>query len=367
LPPRVPWRGSSFKWGNSVTTTALGLGRDNIGGDTEAYVQSYQILLNYFLIDEDAYRLTAYTSPSFSVEMTNSDWTTTKREPQFSDLPLTFSLGGTLYKPGGGGGDDSDVRSGSLLRTTGTARMTFTFPTSPTSSAEGTYLTTSPRLSLTQLVPVLGIDSPVLKFIVLGGSFRWDHRFGEATTAVDDSLDYPRQTGTGETFLSDQLSFSPLALNTMTESGYLYLVEEFGGVELEAYGALTFSQAFYPTFEGSDCDVTILTGCVKAQSTPDVRTSQNSVGFSAGITAYPMPEWGLELAYASEASQLGPDGQRRDLFYNPDAVFQANLLISIDGIYEAITGPRRASSYIIAKNKDKRRRGQTDGLPMAAF
>ncbi len=368
LPARVPWRGSSVKWGHTVTTTAIGVGRDNLSDTHEVYAMSWQLLLNYFLIDQDDYRLTVYTAPSFSVELTNSDWTTTEHEPQFNDLPLTFALSGTLYKPGAEGGDDSDIRSGSLLRTSGTARMSAYFPTSPASSANGTYLTTSPRLSLTQLLPVLGAESPVLKFIVVGASFRWDHVFSRATTPVSQDLDRPRQTASGETFLSDQLSFSPLALNTLTESVYLYFVEAFGGIELEAYAAVSMAHAFSPEFENNECAVVIETGCVDVEPNEDARTSQNIVGFSAGVTVYPMAEWGIELAYANQATQLGPDGRRRDIFYSPDAVFQANLLISIDALYERFTGPRRSGSYIIAKRQDKKHReAPSTGMLAAVF
>jgi hypothetical protein len=69
-----------------------------------------------------------------------------------------------------------------------------------------------------------------------------------------------------------------------------------------------------------------------------------------------VPEAGIALAYANASTQLGPDGTRRDIFYSPDAMFVADLLISIDAIYERLTGPARQGSFVLAKDKSKQRR-----------
>lgn len=344
LPPRVPWRGTSLKWEHAVTTTAIGVGRDNIGGEGEVYQMSWALLLNYFLVDQEDWRLQVYTQPSFGVELTNSDWTTTEHEPIFDDLPLAFAAGTTLYKS-----DDG------AFVTSGSANMTFIFPTSPTSYEIGTYLYTSPRIALSQSFPLAGDDSPVFPSFGIGVNARWDHRFGAATTAVSSTLERPRMDASGTSFLSDQLSFSALASNTLREGISISFPHSWDGVELELFGGVSFAQAFKPTFETNACEVELATGCVSGGHDEDARTSFNSVGFTAGLTFFPVSEVGLALAYANASTQIGPDGERRNIFYSPDAMFVADLLISIDAIYERLTGPAREGSFVMAKNKKDRR------------
>ena len=92
-------------------------------------------------------------------------------------------------------------------------------------------------------------------------------------------------------------------------------------------------------------------GCVQADHDPDARESQNALGFSVSLTYFPVPEAGVSLAYANMSGQLGPDGQRRNMFWTPDAMFVADLYVSFDAIYERITGPAREGSLVMAKNK----------------
>ncbi|MBW2523301.1 MAG: hypothetical protein JRI23_03960 [Deltaproteobacteria bacterium] len=344
LPPRVPWRGTSINWGHSVTTTAVGIGRDNISDSHEMYNMSWSLLLNYYLADQEDYKVNVYIAPGFSVELTNSDWTTTEREPMFDDLPLGASYSRALYQSEGGDFVTAFSGSGVLI-----------FPTSPPSYDSGLYLTTSPRLSLTQSFPLAGQDAPVFQSFAIGGSFRWDHQFSEATTAVNPDLQRPRQNQVGESFLSDQLSFGRIAHDTIREALFLSFPSQIGDMELTLSAAISMSQRFVSEFEEADC-VVIQTGeCVTPTENTDTRTSFNSIGFSASATFFPVPEAGMSLGYVNSSGQLGPDGTRRDFFYNPNAMFVGSVLISLDAIYERITGPPRAGSFVMAKNKNKRK------------
>ncbi|MBI4700212.1 MAG: hypothetical protein HY744_03430 [Deltaproteobacteria bacterium] len=350
IPARVPWRGTALDWGHTVTTTALGVGMDALSDSQEYYIMSWGLTLNYYLVDQESWSLQARAFPGFSVELTNSDTTTTEREPQFGDLPVALVYGRKIFAP----------ESIPGLSTIGSAQIRVTFPTSPTSYSIGTYLVTSPRLSLTQTIPLFGESSPVLPSVELGGGLRWDHRFGAATTAVNGGLNRTRQTARGESFLSDQLSFSPLTTDTLREGFYFSFPQDILGTELTLGVSFAFTQMFKPTFEGSDCEVQILTGCVKAQSPEDKRTTVHGTGFGASIDYYPIPDVGVSLGYAngtpSPTLQLGPDGQRRNIFYSPDAEFTADILVSIDAIYERITGPPRDSSFVLTASQQKKRR-----------
>ena len=326
LPPRIPWRGTNLSWSNSATTTLLGVGRDNISDSHEAYVMSWALSLNYYVVDEDDWKLSLRLIPSFATELTNSDVTTTEREPQFGDLPFMATYSRTLYSEG-------------LWATSFSGTGALIFPTSPYSSSIGTYLTTSPRLGLTQVFPLLGKDSPALKSFSLGVNVRWDHRFGAATTAVNDDLDRPRQNATGDTYLSDQVTFGQLATDTLREGISLSFSEAIGSMPISLMAGVSFAQSFKGEYDNSECAVVIETGCV------------NSVGFNVGLGILPVPELGIDLGYANMTGQLGPDGERRDFFYSPGSEFNGTLTFNIDALYERVTGPKRK----LAERKRTRR------------
>ena len=343
VPPRVPWRGTSLRWSNAVTSSAIGVGGDFQSTNHQEYTQTFALTLNYYFVDQDKWTFRLTTTPSFTTELTDSD-TNTKHEPWFDDLPLIGSFGFKLFS-------DPDVPVSTQMG----AAAGFIFPTSPSSYNVGTYTTTTVRLSLAQEIPLAGNDSPVFKSFTLGLSGRWDHRFGAATTAVGSDFQYPRQTATGDTFLSDQLDFTGFAHDTLREAIAISFSEEFGGQSLELSPAFTFAHSFKSAFEGGDCEVVLATGCVKAATDPDARTSFNRMGFAVSLSYYPVPEAGLELGYANLAGQLGPDGARRSIFYSPAAQFTADLVLSFDAIYERIAGPGRAGAFVV---RNKRRAPQ---------
>ena len=116
---------------------------------------------------------------------------------------------------------------------------------------------------------------------------------------------------------------------------------------------IAFAQSFKGDYEGSDtgCDITITTGCVDLVENEDPRTSFNQVGFNLGLGFIPVPELGIDIGYANMTGQIGPDGTRRDLFYNPYAEFNGTLTFNVDALYERVIGPERK----LAERKGKRR------------
>src|SRR5690606_21902360 len=82
---KLAFRGSGFTWGHAATTSLLGVGTDYISTSHQIYEQSYTLLLNYFAYEGDKIDLRLVTTPGMDVELTNSDVTTTYREPLFRD------------------------------------------------------------------------------------------------------------------------------------------------------------------------------------------------------------------------------------------------------------------------------------------
>ena len=353
IPARVPWRGTAFAWGHDFTTSAAGLGSDFQGADFQTYTQTFSLGLNYFVIDQEKWSLALNTGPSVTVELTDSATTTTRREPQMNDLPTSVVYRRRLYAH-----DELPIATGLVLN----ARVLW--PTSPGSYNTGTYLTTSPAVVMWQSFPIIPKDvAPVLNSMAVGFSGRWNHRFGSATTPVNNDLQRPRQNQSGATFLDSQLAGNRVGQDNLREGFFLFLSQPIGPTQLVLFAGAGFSQVYQGGLGEVEC-IDIDTGCVtqedidRAAEEAGINPAgdwQFSYDFSVGGNFFPVPEAGISFGYSNATNQLGPDGRRRNIFYTPNAQFSLGMIVSLDAIYEAITGPRRISPFVlVAKNEKKK-------------
>jgi hypothetical protein len=355
LPPRVPWRGTAIAWDNSFTTSAAGVGDDPQSRAHEQYIQTFSLGLNYFFVEQDQWNLAVATTPSLAVEITDSNTTTTRREPWFNDLPVTVAFRARPHT-------NPAAPTGVVLLNT------VLLTTSPGSYNTGTYLTTSPRAVFWQSIPLLGEKSPALQAVTAGVSLRWDHRFGRATTPEQEGLNQPRQSlapGRDPTHAADALGFNRFAQNMTQQVFWLFFGEDIGPTQLMAFGGFILNQRFL--YDNQDCvpnaNVSTLEPgqCINisGEGQPgggDVPV-QHSYGFTVGATLFPVPELGISLGYTNLAGQLGEDGRRRNIMYSPYAQFSAGLALSLDAIYEVITGPRRNTPFfLVAQNDDDKKK-----------
>jgi hypothetical protein len=345
LPPRVPWRGTMVEWLNSATTTLMGVGMDKQGLNEDAVSMAWRLTLRYHFVDLDKWDIGARLAPTLAVELTNSDTTTTEREPQFLDLPL---LGDVTYK----------AFSDGLWSTTPTFTWGLIFPTWKASYNRGTYINTTTRLSLVQTIPILGADAPALQAITLTGLVRWDHRFGKADTGVIEGLEFEQTTlGFGPKG-ADQLSGTRLAGDTLFEVLSVGIDQPIGSTNLNLGFDFGFTQQFKPLLPpaGDQC-VQIATGPACSSSIVEPSDVVTYYYFSPSITFTPVAELDIGLSYASSGNPLGQntlkeDGTRRSFFYSPDAEFGLNLTFHPDALYERLTGPARA----VAEDSNKKKR-----------
>ncbi len=343
VPARVPWRGTNFSWTNTATTSVLGIGQEVQSTDYEQYIMNWSFHLNYYVVDQDKWSIAVSTTPGFSVELTNSDITTTEREVQFNDLPLIGAYNRNLFSHEDGWNTGITVGTG------------FIFPTAPLSYNSGRILTTTQRLNIAQVFPLAGPDSPVFKTFSLSGGVRWDHNFTEATSAVSPQLERERQSASGATIIDDQLG--PMMIHdTLRESITLSFNESIPpGMPIGLSGTFYAAQSFKYSPTESDCVVVVNAGstCIGTDELAHVdepNQSPNTVGFNIGLSFQPIPEASVAFDYDSGTPQLGPDGLRRSVFYNPYATFSGTLTFHPDALYERFTGPKRA----IAENDDER-------------
>lgn len=353
-PVRLPWRGTGMSWDNSATTSALGLGGDYQSGAFQQYTQTFSLGLNYFVVEQDKWSLAVSASPSFSVELTNSGETTTRREPWFNDLPLS-----TIYRRRLYANEEKELFTGMVLN------GTVILPTSPGSYNAGTYFTASPRFVVFQTFPLLGHSAKHFQSFSVGASVRWDHRFGAADTAVNPDLNQPRMDSRGSTFLSDDLTFNRLAQNSLRQGAFIFFSEDIVGTTLQFFASFGLNQNFLPALADSTCDVTIQTGCVDVKS--QGAFTQFGYSFAAGFTWFPMSEFGVYLNYANGGGQLGPDGQRRSVFYNPNAQVSAGIALGLDAIYETLTGWRRKDPFFLVAKREEEDKKRVDKKLPARF
>lgn len=338
-PKMVPWRGTALKWSQSVTTTALGIGGDYQSDSNEVYSHGFWALLNYFVADEELWSWRVATSPGFDVELTDSNTTTTQHEPLFRDLNLTSVITWNAWE-----NERRDVFFTVL------PNATVFFPTSKISQNTGTHFVTSPRLTLALTTPFIkGTDFfNAVSFLASG---RWDHQFTDATVPTNESVAVAARTRTNLTYsqyFADQLSGVAYAHDSVTAGGAVWFQgAQVANRPLDLSISAQWSKDYLYGFSdaqlseaggGSQIDV----GGLENPATTRTRTN-----FSVTLSYYPMPEWGLSLGYTNSSSDLAPDGQRRSIFYSPNAAFTTLFILSIDALYEMMTGPRRPANFTL--------------------
>ena len=157
LPPRVPWSGTSFSLITGATTTAVGIGRDNIGDSHESVAMIGLLSLRYKLIDQDVWSLGTFMAAGAYVELTNSNSSVTEREPQMTDLGI--------------GSNVSYKRAAKKWGTSPNASLSMSLPTSKVSRSNGTQLKTSMSVGFSQSFPWFK-GTPVVEDISASFNFK---------------------------------------------------------------------------------------------------------------------------------------------------------------------------------------------------
>lgn len=337
-PSKLAWRGTTFTWNHSATTTLVGIGRDNIGSEDEVYAWSFVFKPNFYLVDLPKDKLTATVEIGWNTELTDSPTTVEKRETLFQDLTVGTKYSRTLFESGG--------KDKGEYKTTVALSGRLRFPTSKFSANQGKYLTTFLGPSVSQQIKILGLNASGLNNITAGVSATWGHLFSRSYTPTNPDLNWTRQNATGQTILSDQLASGSFATNTLATTLTIGL-PLFRELELStAFGLLAnFKHDFEAGGSGSNCDVYVPNkGCVEAQRDPTRTLYQPSTSFDLSLS-YPIVEVvDLAIGYQNITRQIGENGQRRNMFYSPDAQFYLDITANLDAIYSKISGRDSKSS-----------------------
>jgi len=324
------WRGTTFTWTHSVTSTTLGIGRDNISDDEDSYAWDFVLAPQIYILDLPKDKIFATVEAGISVEWTNSGTTLTEHEPQFRDTQVGVGYQRNIF-----------TSADKEWSTRGSLRLRYSIPTSVISIEQGRYGVLSPSISMTQVLRLLGNDANGLNNLTVVAGFTYSHLFSRAFTPTNPDLERTRQNASGNTILSDQLSFRSFDIDRVIPS--LTLI-------LPLYKDLSLSTAFRMigrfkhVFEGSDCEFTFNGDECGRASTPEELGAQSAATYLTDSTfdislSQPIYDmFQLNLGYNNETLTLGEDGKSRNVFYSPGAQFYLDIVANIDVLYEKASG-----------------------------
>jgi len=336
-PIRLSW----FSWQQNASTKIFGIGRDYIGTNDESYSWDFAFTPRYSFINEKDDWAWVNLNIGWTVELTNSDTTTKQNQVLFNDLGVGLGYRHFFYRSED---DETSLFVGPL--------GSVTLPTSLASQNHGTYMNTSLGAGLGGNVKILGHESDWFPSIFVSSSASWRHLFARSYIPTKSDLDWKRQSASGSTLLSDQLSGVPFAMNTAAFNlGYYLTIYK----ELSFGNVWSLQVPFRHDFEaggGTGCDASTLTDpCVTAQRNPNrsLGTPVTSFDVSLGYIVAGLA-W-VSVGYNNTTPQLGPDGQRRNVFYSPDSQFYLSTILFMDSIYNKLKPQDEKKAAAMLKQK----------------
>ncbi len=342
--PKRPlsWAGTTFDWETDLSARILGIGPDYIGVENEHASMMWSLSPSFFVFWRPRHQLSLGTRLSVAVELTNSDTTTTRHEPQIGDIPLGLAYAATVFTSGHGptiGGvramHDPTLLGEGDWRTWALISSYLVLPASAESRGAGINLGTSIGAGIRQQFKLLGGDSRWLSYLLITASERWTHAFTGATS--------PRGTGPRSTLGGPYEPGSVARPNTLRHSLFLTL-PIYRDLQLDM--TLALRQGFPASLgSGGSACVQTVTGCV-APSTAPVTVVHTSTVFAVGFSYAIIPELGVAFSYVNDASQLAADGTKRGIFYSPNAELDTSFTFSFDRLYQRIVAPAPAGPPI---------------------
>jgi hypothetical protein len=324
------WRGSTFSWNNSATAETFGVG-DDVQSENPTYEMSFALSPRYYFWESDDEKPPRSVAVGARIEtireFTNSDTTTERGEWMLSNLLITPQYSHGLYEKDG-------------YETTLSLRApAIALPTSQAARNNGTIFGLGARLIGLQNFPLLGEDEKVLPSFGLTGLLGYDHAFRQTTTPTNPDFERQRMGLDGETLPSDQLTGRAFTDDEVI-LGF--------STTLAIHERVRWSNLFewhlqwrYRFDEDVEAELPTGPAPVEEQENPDNFGVVSLFASEIGVMI--VRECSLEIGYQNLASQIGPDAQRRSMFYSPDARFSASFVANLDAIYGRLTGSGQAS------------------------
>jgi hypothetical protein len=318
----LPWRGTNLVWDQSASGQTVGLGQD-YQSDNPSYEMSLALKPVYYVYDDAEQDVSVRGDIGVFRELTNSDTTTKRGETSLTDAQLFGAYSRQLY-------EDGDYKT-----KFGVKAPVLTFPTSNVSASNGRILGLGSSLSLGQRVPLAGSDAEALQTLAFVASVGYAHWFTETTVPTNPDLQRERQDVGGRTIPSDQLGGATFAAHQVS----LALGAELAITERVSWGN-AFSWRPVWSYDLADACIQIQSGCVQADGIDNPSNHSVITLFSSEVGVQVFDEMSVSVGYTNLTLQLGPDGQRRNIFYSPEARVFLAVTGHLDEIYKTATGTR---------------------------
>ena len=320
----VRWHGSTISFDQSATTQTLGLGADYQSPDP-TYEWWFAFRPRYFIRETDHDALSVNGWLNLYLELTNSDTTTRMREWLLGPTYLWSTYARTVRDRGG-------------YKTIVSAGPRLILPTDKAARDSGLLLGAGASAGVAQTFPLRGTGSRTLRGGRVGLTGIYNHPFNRATSPVNDGIHQLRQDVAGRTVISDQLRGEMNVENAFTLSFYGDL-QVLRRVNVSASYVILNSWLYTPS-NAPICST--LTSCVTPLGVDNPSTYRVSTWLTASVGYDVTDELSLAVGYYNLASQIGPDGTRRDPLWSPSARLFLTTTGNLDAIYERLSGRRHA-------------------------
>jgi hypothetical protein len=316
-----PWRGSILLFDQSATTQTLGIGKDYQSSDP-TYELWFAFKPRYTFYDDGVSTMSVGAWANLYLELTNSDSTTTEREPLLGPTILSAGYGRTLFKQG-------------EYKTSLSLGPRITLPTDKESRAMGRYFSLGLGAGVSQSVPINGKDAPSFNGLRFEISTIYGHNFNNSKTPYDPNLTVDRQDIAGRLISDHQLSGGMLTSDSLSLRF---------GADAQLTQKLTFGVSYvignsWRYWPPPPPPVQIATGPVPAETIPNPTNYTASPWALLSLDYDVIDEMSLGLGYYNRTNQIGPDGQRRSPFWSPEARVFFTVTGNLDAIAKRFTSP----------------------------
>ena len=315
---RSPWRGSTLLFDQSVTAQTIGLGKDYQSRNA-LYEWWVAFKPRYFLFEKEKEALSLHLWMNLYLEFTDSDTTSTRREPIIGPTTLWATYAYTLYESEG-------------YRTAVSIGPRATVPTDRASRNAGQLFGLGAMGGATQSVPLAPKGATALTSARFGFSAIYLHPFNRATTPVNGGIEQQRQDVAGRSIVSDQLRPGMNIANSLTllfTAGVQLLPRLGFGASYVLGNAWAYAPTAIPI-------CTVQPTCTEPTSVGDPPSFRVSTWALASLDYEALDEMTVSVGYYNLTSQIGADGQCRSPLYSFDARFFLTLTGNLDVIYDRL-------------------------------
>lgn len=317
-----PFTFSRFTWNNSTSTKLVGVGGPFQGSEDAVYAMDFGFNLRYAFLNQDIQKAYVNAELGWQVELTNSDTTYLEHEPLLRDLNVSAAYTRAVYQS-----VDKETKTSPI------AGVGMVFPTSLTSRSQGRLFSTGLSAGVIHQQKLAGSKATWFPDILVFGTASWSHLFSKYTTPYKDDLNYVRQTLSGASTLSGDLSPIPFAHDTL-RLGLTYFL----GIYKDSLSfGNTWRVAVPFKYDFASTCVQTSTGCAPIDKTQNPAVSITT--FDASLS-YSIPQnlGRFDIGYVNEIRQLGENGLLQNPIYSSqfqsEAQFYVNLVAYFDGIYD---------------------------------